>query len=214
MSAVSTGQIVAARAEDAPRARRIRRYRLSPYLYIAPMIVLIGLFVYWPLLSTFGLSLERWNLNPDEAMSFVGTANFERLLGSELFRAAAANTALYLLASVPLQVLLPIPIAIAIWGLGRAGAIYRTLLFLPTLLSFVAVSIAFVFLLNPIGGALPTALAALGFGPANPLAEPSSDELPCVAVLQCSHCLLKNQQLTRMTVFPCSHLFATMWLQK
>ena len=147
-------------AEVAPS--RPRRRSLAPYLYVAPMLALIGLFTYWPLVSTFGLAFERWNLNPDMPMRFVGTENFGQLFASQLFRDAALNTVAYLLAALPLKVLLPIPIAIAMWSLGRSGLIYRSVLFLPTLLSFVVVSIAFVFFLNPLGGAVTAALAALG----------------------------------------------------
>jgi multiple sugar transport system permease protein/sn-glycerol 3-phosphate transport system permease protein len=172
MSAVSAGRHARMLAATPSRLSRLRGHALAPYLYAAPLLGLILLFTYWPLFSTFGLSLERWNLNPDEPVRFVGAENFQRLFGGELFRDAALNTAWYLLAALPLLVLLPIPVAIAIWALGRSAMIYRTLLFLPTLLSFVVISIAFVFLLNPLGGAVPAALAWLGFGEVNPLADP------------------------------------------
>ena len=52
--------------------------------------------------------------------------------------------------------------AVAIWSLGRSGAVYRTILFMPTLISFVVISVVFLWLFNPIGGMVP--LIMKGFG--------------------------------------------------
>jgi ABC-type sugar transport system permease subunit len=154
-----------------PRRVALRRPYLA-YLYIAPMLLLLGAFTYWPLISTFGLSLFRWNLNPDAPMVFEGAANYQRLWASPLFHDALASTFYYLLGSFPLKVLLPLVVAYAIWGLGKSGLIYRTILFLPTLASFVVVSVVFLWLLNPLGGMVPLALRALDLPAFNPLSTP------------------------------------------
>jgi ABC-type sugar transport system permease subunit len=143
-----------------------------PYIYLAPMLLLVGLFVYWPLLAVLGLSGIRWNLNPDIPMAFAGADSYVRLIESPLFHDAMANTAFYLLASIPLKILLPIPVAVAIWSLGKAGSVYRTILFLPTLISFVVISIVFLWLFNPIGGMAPAIFKSLGLRIGNPLGDP------------------------------------------
>lgn len=153
--------------------RIARRFRLPAALpYLAPMLLLVAAFVYWPLIAVVGLSVVEWNLNPDRPMALAGLGNYARLADSQLFRAAVSNTAWYLTASVPLKVLLPLPVAVAIWSLGSAGRIYRTVLFLPTLISFVVVATVLLWLLNPLGGMAPVLLAKLGLGFANPLADP------------------------------------------
>ena len=160
---------------EPPRAARASfRAAATPYLYLLPLLLTLGLFTYWPLLDTLWLSLTRWNLNPGMPVRFEGAANYVRLANSTLFHDAARNTLFYILASIPLKVLLPLPFAVAIWALGRAGNIYRTILFLPTLISFVAISMVFLWLLNPLGGLLPQAQRALGLSAANPLADPTS----------------------------------------
>lgn len=147
--------------------------RVSPaWFYLAPLLVLLALFTYWPLVHTAILSLMRWNLNPDMPMRFEGTANYARLLASPLFHDALGNTAIYLLASIPLKVLLPLPVAVLMWALGAKGAVYRTILFLPMLVSFVVVSVVFLWLLSPIGGLLPALAAWVGLPIGNPLAMP------------------------------------------
>ncbi len=140
-----------------------RRFDATPYLYLAPLLLLLGVFTFWPLLHTVYLSLVSWNLNPDQPTRFVGLDNYAGVMRSSLFAAAAWNTVVYIAASVPLKVLAPIPVAIFLWSLHGGGQIYRTLLFLPTLCSFVAVAVAWLWLLNPMGGYLQLIAKAAGF---------------------------------------------------
>lgn len=132
--------------------RLARRWPLAPFLYLAPMIALLAVFTYWPLAHTVYLSFVQWNMNPDQPMRWVGTANYRGIFQSPLFDAAFRNTLIYIIASIPLKVLLPIPIAIFVWTLATRGQWYRALLFLPTLFSFTVVAVVFLWLLNPIGG--------------------------------------------------------------
>ena len=88
----------------------------EPYLYLAPMLALLAVFTYWPLVHTAYLSVVRWNMAPGAAMPFVGLANFASVTSGSLFAAASYNTVIYLAASIPLKVLLPIPIAVFVWS--------------------------------------------------------------------------------------------------
>lgn len=147
----------------APTVPRLRRAAVVvPWLYLAPLIVLLGLFTFWPLIHTAYLSVTSWNLIPGVPVRFVGIINYEDVIDSELFRAALWNTIVTILVSIPLKVLLPIPFAVFIWSLGRRGEFYRTVLFLPTLISFVAVSVAWLWILSPLGGYLDLVLSSIG----------------------------------------------------
>jgi len=155
-----------------PPARRGRQWHLAPFLYLAPMIVLLAAFTYWPLLHTIYLSFVQWNMNPDQPMRWVGTANYRGIFNSPLFDAAFRNTLIYIIASIPLKVLLPIPIAIFVWTLGTRGQVYRALLFLPTLFSFTVVAVVFLWMLNPIGGHFVQIARLLGGQWPNVLTDP------------------------------------------
>lgn len=148
--------------------------RAMPYLYLAPTLLLLGLFVYWPFLHTFYLSTVEWNLNPDQPIVFSGLDNYRQVFGSTLFEHALWNTVIYILASIPLKVLLPIPIALFIWTLGTRGYFYRSVLFVPTLLSFVVVAIAFLWILNPIFGYAKQYLGMIGIRLPNLLTSPDT----------------------------------------
>jgi multiple sugar transport system permease protein/sn-glycerol 3-phosphate transport system permease protein len=145
--------------------------RLEPYAYLAPLVLLLAVFVYGPLLYTLGLSLVQWNLVSSEKV-FAGVSNYVGLFRSTLFRDALVNTAIYGLGAIPLKALLPLPVAVFIWSIGgRMGFLYKTVLFLPTLLSFVVVSILWLWILNPIVGFAKTLLATVGGTMPNLLAD-------------------------------------------
>lgn len=155
-----------------PPAWRGRQWHLAPFLYLAPMIVLLAVFTYWPLLHTIYLSFVQWNMNPDQPMRWVGAANYRGIFNSPLFDAAFRNTLIYIIASIPLKVLLPIPIAIFVWTLATRGQIYRALLFMPTLFSFTVVAVVFLWLLNPISGHFVQIARLFGGQWPNVLADP------------------------------------------
>ena len=132
-----------------------------PYAYLTPLIILLGLFTYWPLIQTFYLSFMR--LNPGGAPSFVGWANYAGVFDNSQFQDAARNSLIYILASIPLKVLLPIPIAFFLCSVGpRLSAFHKTVLFIPTLLSFVVVAILWIWMLNPVAGFAQTLLTPFG----------------------------------------------------
>ncbi len=134
------------------RIRAIREEQVLPYVYLTPALFLLGVFVYWPLIYTIYLSFVDWNF-VEETKTWVGLNNYIGIYNSTLFNDAAYNSVIYVAASIPLKVLLPIPIAVFIWTMAnRMGDIYKTIVFLPTMLSFVVVALSFSWLLNPFMG--------------------------------------------------------------
>jgi multiple sugar transport system permease protein/sn-glycerol 3-phosphate transport system permease protein len=141
--------------------RHVYDVQWRPYAYLLPLIILVGLFTYWPLIQTFYLSFVL--LNPGAAPSHVGLANYLGVFDHSQFKDAAWNSVVYILAAIPLKVLLPIPIAFFLWAmLPRLSALYKTILFVPTLLSFVVVAILWVWMLNPVAGFANTLLKPFG----------------------------------------------------
>ncbi|MDQ3656410.1 MAG: hypothetical protein M3457_15210, partial [Chloroflexota bacterium] len=73
-------------------------YRLvegvTPYLLIGPLLVLIAVFIYWPLIYSTYLSFYDWNfVRPDK--TFVGWDNFTRLPDDPRFTRALRGTLFY-----------------------------------------------------------------------------------------------------------------------
>jgi ABC-type sugar transport system permease subunit len=98
-------------------------YRLSegltPYLLVAPLLILITIFIFWPLVYSMYLSFFDWNfVRPDK--TFVGWDNFTRLPDDPRFIRALRGTLFYTVTLVPLQVFLPLALALLLWPIRRS----------------------------------------------------------------------------------------------
>lgn len=145
------------------RSCRTKRFQIAPYLYLAPALIIFGIFVYWPMLYGVFLSFHDWNfIRPIKR--FVGMSNYINMLGREEFIQAITNTAKYFLGLVPLVIFAPIVLAfiLGLCAKSKVKSVYRTLLFFPSVLSFSVASIIWIWLLNPVGGLVNKVLAEAG----------------------------------------------------
>ena len=156
-----------------PRRRKPLLTALTPYLYLLPALLTIGLWVYKPVVQTFQLSFFEWNLLPSSPKTFVGWQNYERLLGLPEVRQALINTVIYIAGLIPMAVLIPLAVAILTENIqGRARNLYRALVFVPMVMAPVVVAIVWRWLLNPTQGVLNVSvLGAFGVPPINFLRE-------------------------------------------
>ncbi len=135
----------------------------TPYLLIAPLIFLISVFVYWPLFYSTYLSFFDWNfVRPDKA--FVGWDNYTRLLDDPRFARALHGTWIYFVALIPIQVFLPLGLAMLLWPIRRAKsqASYRIMLFSPTVIAWSVGAVMWLWIFNPLQGLLNKLLAEFG----------------------------------------------------
>jgi sn-glycerol 3-phosphate transport system permease protein len=118
---------------------------------LAPTLVFLVLFTYWPLVLSVIGSFQRWTLtNP--ARPWTGLTNYRDLWQDALFRQTLGNTAIYVLIEAPLAVLLGLAASLAVNGHGRLRLAARALIFHPVLLPTVAIAAIWLFLLNPVSG--------------------------------------------------------------
>ncbi|MBN6055488.1 sugar ABC transporter permease, partial [Nonomuraea sp. RK-328] len=129
-----------------PLRSALRRYGTS-YLMLLPFLALFAGFLIWPLTNSLFLSFTRFDgINPAE---FTGLDNFRRLAGDARFRHALGNTALYVVASVGLGTLLSLGLALAFNGTSWPHRIMRTLFFLPSVTSSIALMLMWKWVLFP-----------------------------------------------------------------
>ncbi|WP_303675097.1 carbohydrate ABC transporter permease [Vampirovibrio chlorellavorus] len=113
----------------------------TPYLYlILPAIFMVSFF-FLPLIMAFGISLSDYSRDIYHP-SFVGLLNYARLAHSAPFWNALRNTFVFLLGVVPAMVLLPIFLALLLNGKLKGIAIFRSLIYIPVVISMVVVGIA------------------------------------------------------------------------
>jgi multiple sugar transport system permease protein len=134
-----------------------------PALLLAPAFATLGAWIYWPLLEALRLSFYEWNLLPTSEPVFVGLDNYRNLLALAELRVAAWNTVVYTLGLLPLTVGLPLLIALLTREtVGRAGAFYRAVIFVPMMIAPVVVAVVWRWLLNPDHGIVNKLLLGAG----------------------------------------------------
>ena len=149
-------------ARSAARQLRLPGW-VVPALFLAPAFATLAAWIYWPLLEALRLSFYEWNLLPTTEPVFVGLDNYRNLLALAELRAAAWNTVVYTLGLLPLTVGLPLLIALMTReAVGRAGAVYRAIIFVPMIIAPVVVAVVWRWLLNPDHGIVNKLLEALG----------------------------------------------------
>jgi multiple sugar transport system permease protein len=141
----------------------IKRQRMiMGYLFIFPTILGLIVFIVGPMLFTFLLSFQEWNVfRPAE---FVGLANFERLAADNRVFVSFRNTFTLVIMTVTLLEITAIALALAVKRVtnNALGYIFRTGFFLPVLLSGAAVAVTLSYLFHQDFGIINYYLGFLG----------------------------------------------------
>ena len=136
----------------------------SAYWFIAFPMAVLFVFTLLPTVAGLGLSLFSWD--GSGRPTFVGVQNFVQLARDQSFRPAVRNTLLFVVATVPISVVAAFGLAViasAPWFRGKTMA--RTCIFLPTIVSIIAVGVVWRWLLADQGGLLPGAIRSVGLRP-------------------------------------------------
>ncbi len=136
----------------APAANGISRRRLAanvaPWLFVAPGLAVMAVWLVVPLVSALVMSLHRWSILPGTANPFVGLEQYGRMAADPILRGAVANTAIYALVTVAGQLVLGLAVALGLESLRRGRVALRTLYFLPVVTSWVVSALLFQYLFN------------------------------------------------------------------
>lgn len=161
--------------QHAARDRDALWERVAPYLFILPVLALIIVFIYWPLIYSCYLSLFDWNF-VSPVKTFVGVNNFTHLWVDPRFRQALQTTVTYVVALVPIQALLPLGLALLLWPIRRSRlqTAYNIMLFSPTVVSFAVAALVWLWIFNPLQGVLNQVIFALGGSKVSWLSNPQT----------------------------------------
>jgi ABC-type sugar transport system permease subunit len=143
-----------------PKGRRPRRFN-SAYLFIAPSMVLIAVFIAEPILQSGWMSLHDWTVG-GTSHKFVGLANYQALWHDSRLWNALRVTVVYTACVSIGQVLLGLAIASRLRRTTWYASLLRTAYFFPYIASLVVVGIIWKFLLDPQVGLVDAWLSALG----------------------------------------------------
>ena len=116
--------------------------RMTPYLFLLPALLILGLTVFWPALQAFYLSFTRYEYDLTQPPQWVGFANFRRLWADPVFWQTLRNTVLYLVGVVPILVFAPLALAILVNQKLRGIHWFRAAYYTPVVISMVVAGIA------------------------------------------------------------------------
>ncbi|MFB2881100.1 carbohydrate ABC transporter permease [Floridanema aerugineum] len=140
----------------------INQKQITPYLFLLPAIILLGLTVIWPALQAFYLSFTRYEYDITQAPEWVGLANFQRLIADKIFWQTFRNTLIYLVVVVPILVFFPLGLAILVNQKLRGISWFRAAYYTPVIISMVVAGLAWKWLYAE-NGLLNQLLKLIGF---------------------------------------------------
>jgi ABC-type sugar transport system permease subunit len=140
---------VTKRARDRRASRRatarLNQSNLTAYLMIAPMVVLLAIFVLWPLV--YAVYLSGYRISFYKPPQWVGTDFYHYVITDPRFRKSIRVGFEYALFTVPTGIVLAFLLASFIKGLsGKVAAVLKTTVYIPAVVSSVIASVVFVFM--------------------------------------------------------------------
>ncbi|MET9019192.1 sugar ABC transporter permease [Actinopolymorpha sp. NPDC004070] len=145
----------------------LRHHRpLTPYLFVAPYVVLLLTFVVGPAVFGFWMSLHNWDfMLPGKP--WVGLQNYRDLLdaGSVIFHPfwnGMKNTFLFVLMSVPFLVAIPLGLSLLLNQKFAGRTFFRAVVFTPFVLGVAVVGLLFGYLFDPEVGLINGILSGIG----------------------------------------------------
>ncbi len=130
-------------------------------VFLAPVIILLVIFIFYPIVETFRVSAFEWNgISSD--LKFIGLGNWEKLMKDDKFWTAFLNNIKVMVLSILIQIPLGIAMATFVEFAGKKATIFKIIWFIPMLMSSVAIGFLFTYALATNGGIISSISQLLG----------------------------------------------------
>lgn len=161
-----------AELKSAVRNRRARRDMVAGLAFLAPSLLVLILFVYFPIVWAFGISFTNWQAGVS-ATNFVGVENYANTLTSAQFWNALRNTLYFMVLKLPIDIVLSLAVALLLNQRLRGMSFFRVAMFMPVVTSVVAAAAIWRVLYNPSFGVFNSVLTSLGLPTQRWLRDPN-----------------------------------------
>lgn len=174
------------RAPDRAKKKRLtsreKRQLRTGLLFVSPWLLGVIIFVLYPLIYSFVISLTEYSgMN---APTWVGMQNYVSAFVDPLVHIAVGNTIYYMLIAVPVGLFVALVLALAMNQNVREVALYRTILYIPSLIPAFAMSFIFIVFVNPQFGIVNRFLGLFGMPDTNLLGDPSLVKIVIIVMAQ------------------------------
>ena len=161
------------------RQRDTRRVAL---LFLAPVAILMAIYVVYPIIDTFITSTYQWN-GISAAKKFIGLGNWKTLLADSNFWIAFRNNLVIMVLSICIQIPIGLALATFLDFGGKKLTIFKVIWFIPLLMSSVAIGFLFTYALATNGGLVSTISGWFGGGNVDLLGNPKTALLTVIMVI-------------------------------
>lgn len=120
--------------------------KVRPWLYLLPSLILLGIFMIYPLFDVLVYSLQEGYNSASQTYSGIGFYNFSYVLRDSYFLQAVKNTFLLVIITVPLSTGLALLLSLTLSSIKKVKELYQTIYFLPYVTNTLAVGLVFMIL--------------------------------------------------------------------
>ena len=163
-------------------AIRQRNTRRVAALFLAPVTILMVVYVFYPIVDTFITSGYQWN-GISANKTFIGLQNWIKLVQDVKFWTAFKNNVIIMVLSIVIQIPLGLALATFLDFGGKKLTVFKVIWFIPLLMSSVAIGFLFTYALATNGGIVSTISGWFGGGNIDLLGNPKTAFLTVIAVI-------------------------------
>ena len=120
--------------------------KTHPWLYLLPSLILLGLFMVYPLFDVLVYSFQEGYNSASQTYFGIGLYNFSYVLHDPYFLQAVKNTFLLVIITVPVSTGLALLLSLALSSVKKVKELYQTIYFLPYVTNTLAVGLVFMIL--------------------------------------------------------------------
>lgn len=135
--------------------------RLTICLFLAPALMVYCIYILYPIFGTAQYSLYQWKGGADK--TFIGLQNYFVLFSDPVFWRALLNNVKVIFTSIFLQIPLGLIMALILFAPIRGKRLFQTIYFMPFLMSTVAIGMLWIFMFDPLNGAVNRLIGLFGF---------------------------------------------------
>lgn len=161
---------------------RQRNTRKVAALFLAPVAILMLVYVFYPIVDTFITSGYQWN-GISSAKKFIGLGNWTKLLKDSNFWIAFKNNVIIMILSIVIQIPIGLALATFLDFGGKKLTIFKVIWFIPLLMSSVAIGFLFTYALATNGGIVSTISGWFGGGNVDLLGNPKTALITVILII-------------------------------
>ncbi|HHT84655.1 MAG TPA: sugar ABC transporter permease [Firmicutes bacterium] len=151
------------------------------YLFIAPFFILYTVFMLFPIVHSFWMSLHWWDGLSEPR--FIGVDNYRKLISEPLFLTSLKNTAFIFVVGVPIMVAIAVVLGVLLNRPVVFRKFFRTVFFMPVVVSLVVVAVMFILMYDFRYGVFNYILEFLGLDPVPWITSPDVSKLSIILLM-------------------------------